>query len=537
MADPMAITFGLLASSGDPQSVDLLVAGLDSEDPLIRRHAASAMSRRGSGRGLIEVIRRLQILDMESRNELTEHATKLSASLRQCLLHGDAQLRINALELTLASQDFDQIDSLVTLLRDRGCVQHEQVAQTVNALTDLLFDHSHLPSSAAPPGGRYLRNAPQVRSKYLNALDQGVSTYAKLALPEPLVHSILVLAEPEHLAAKRLLANPSTECRDLARRLLMTDTHPGVMRLILESISRNYPLPYTLDALSRRRDVEFITTLLRWMPERLTVFQQKNLRSISNLAWIDDSGTLLEQIPPGLQSALVTFLSATGVASQRKIAVQEWLVRHGTPEGRGAASGVLDFLDNEAVQGILEEGLESEDADVQAWATTQIRPHAIPNAMAMLVERLDSPLPAVREAAQQELSDFSLERLLDLFEHLDHEACRRAGVLLRKIDPYCTRKLDRELSHAVRRRRIRAARATHAFGLAGEVAPALLVMLDDDDALVRRTAVEVLADVGVVEIQEVLIDRLKDDSPRVRDAAKKSLERWNETYGGVLTAK
>lgn len=537
MADPLAITFGLLASSGDPQSVDLLIAALDSEDPLIRRHAASAMSRRGSGRGLIEVIRRLQILDTESRNELTEHASKLSASLKQCLVHGDAQLRLNALELTLASQDFEQIDALITLLRDRGCAQHEQVAQAIDALTDLLFDHSHHPSTAPPVGGRYLRNAPQVRSRYLNALDQGVSTYAKLVLAEPLVHAILVLAEPEHLAPKRLLANPSPECRELAKRLMLTDTHPGVMRLILESLSRNYPLPYTLDAITRRRDVEFITTLLRWMPDRPTVFQQKNLRNVTNLVWLDDSGGLLEQIPPGLQPALVTFLSATGIAGPRKIGVQEWLVRHGTPEGRGAASGVLDFLDNESVQGILEESLESADADVQAWATSQIRPHAVPNAMAMLVERLDSPLPAVREAAQQELSDFSLERLLDLFDHLDHDACRRAGVLLRKIDPHCIRKLDRELSHAVRRRRIRAARATHAFGMASDVAPALLVMLDDDDPLVRRTAVEVLADVPMVEIQEVLIDRLKDESPRVRDAAKKSLEQWNEAYGGVLTAK
>lgn len=530
MADPREITFGLLASSGDPQSVDLLMAGLDSADPAIRRQAGSAMSKRGSGRGLVEMIRRLQQLDPETRADLIERAPKLSGGLRQCLLHGDSELRLNALELTVASEDFELLDSLVQLLRDRNCPQHEQVGLAVSALTDRLFDYCHEAIPTASISGKSPRNLQQVRSKVLGILDQGVSTYAKLSLPEPVVHGILVLAEPEHLSVKRLLSNPSPECRELSRRLLLTDTHPGVMRLILESASRNYPLPGTLDVVSKRGDLEFLSYLLRWMPTRPTVFQQKNLRNVTALSWLEDGEELLNRIPPGLQPALVTFLGATGVPAVKKIGVQEWLVRHGTPEGRTAASGVLDFLDGEAVKGILVDGLESDDAEVQAWATSQIRPHSMPNAMAMLVERLDSPLPAVREAAQQELADFSIERLLDLFEHLDHEACRRAGLLIRKIDPNCLRKLDRELSHAVRRRKIRAARAAHAFGMGPDLAPGLLVLLDDDDPLVRRTAVEVLADVPMIEIREVLADRLGDDSPRVRDAARKSLERWMESF-------
>jgi HEAT repeat protein len=141
----------------------------------------------------------------------------------------------------------------------------------------------------------------------------------------------------------------------------------------------------------------------------------------------------------------------------------------------------------------------------------------------LLIERLDSPLPAVREAARGELASFDLSMVLNLFEHLDRNLCLRVGALIRKTDPDCVHKLMDELNQPIRRRRIRAARAAEALGLAPDVERGLLAMLSDDDSIVRRIAAELLVCIPSPEVIVGLTALLQDPSPRVRDAADRSL--------------
>lgn len=160
---------------------------------------------------------------------------------------------------------------------------------------------------------------------------------------------------------------------------------------------------------------------------------------------------------------------------------------------------------------------------MQAWATSQLRALGVPQAIRLLIERLDSPLPAVREAARDELGSFNFELLLTIFEHLDETVGRRSGDLMRKIDPDWRPKLIAELASPIQRRRIRAARAAHALGLARDAQDGLVEMLSAAETLVRRTAAEVLGDVPTAEVVAALAAVLHDPSPRVREAAERSL--------------
>ena len=90
--------------------------------------------------------------------------------------------------------------------------------------------------------------------------------------------------------------------------------------------------------------------------------------------------------------------------------MQEWLVRHGSAQGRRGAASVLDRLDFETTQSILLEGLDSEDEDVSAWATGELRPRHVPNAFRLLISRLgdtvgegagrrEKPAPSLHDGA------------------------------------------------------------------------------------------------------------------------------------------
>ena len=62
------------------------------------------------------------------------------------------------------------------------------------------------------------------------------------------------------------------------------------------------------------------------------------------------------------------------------------------------------------------------------------------------------------------------------------------------------------------------------MGMHLKVVPALIEMLADDDAMVRRTAVEVLGSIRSADSMRAIQGMIDDESLRVRETAAKILE-------------
>jgi hypothetical protein len=524
MADPLVKTFELLAESKSTAAVDLLLTALDSKYAVIHDKAVAALLRRGTTRCQTEVIRRLTTLTTAGRRLLEEQGLRLSSTLRQCLLHGDAELRVNALEVVTAAECYDQASTLLQILQKADDPAHAEACQALATLVNRLYEQLTLGGGRRPGVDRFQRNLPQIRQTILSALDGACNQFETLSCKAEVVEAVLVLGEPDTFAVRKVLLQNVPACRELASYLLMSSTHPGVMRLLMEFMKHNYPIPKALEAFEQRSDPEFICYVLREFPERPSENQQKNFKQLTSVDWLTRQLLPLSAVPPSLHEPLVWFVQATGVSPEEKIDIYKWILLHGGMQGRVAAGKILETADPSCVRGILFDSLDSEDEDVQAWATGQLRAQGVPEALRLLIERLDSPLPAVREAARGELNGFNLGLLLNIFDHLDPKVCRRCGVLLRKIDPECQQKLIEELNNPIQRRRIRAARAARQLGLAREVQSCLLLMLSDADSQVRRTVAEILADIPNANVVAGLTALLNDPSPRVREAAEQSLE-------------
>lgn len=517
MSDPVARTFELLTASPSAFAGEVLLAALEVEEKALRDRAAAALLTRSGARGHVEVIRRWGKFDEAVRSRIDRRAKHLEPALKYAIEHGDELLRRNAHEVARRCEAYDLLPVLLRALDSDDDRLADDAAQTIRELTDRLFEHLNQRGGIAP------RNPPVVRSQFLTALDQSITRFDERRRPEVIVETILALGDPGHFAVKKALWQGAPACRELAARLLLTSRHPGVMRLVLESFSLNYPHVRVFEAVSRRSDPEFICFLLRWFPQRLTKIQQKNFAQIESVAWLDRTGAGLEAIPPALEPALIRLIAALGVPFETKLAVQEWLLRNGSPEGRLAAADALGRVDQSAVQQIVLEGLSCDDPGVQAWATGQLRSFGGPEAFTLLIERLDSPLEQVRRAAREELSGFDLNVMLDLYEQLAPETCRRAGELLWKIDPDLLALVRAELAGPLRRRKIRVAQAVWKMGLHEHVVDALGGMLEED-ALVRRVAAEILATIASSEADRYLQRAADDPSPRVREVALRALE-------------
>ena len=523
MAGPIDKTMQVLASTANAQALEVLVAALDVAHEHIQSTAVTALIKRNSSRGQLEVIRRLTRFSDKVRSSVESQVGRLSDALRQALLHGDSEMRTNGLELVRSAEDFSQLPVLLEMLKDGPIETTNLAADSLRDLVDRLYEHCQTGNASRSPT-RYLRNAPQVKHKVLSNFDRALLHFAGLSHQREIVEAVLILGEADNFAIKRLLTQGGVECRQLTSSLLMTSKHPGVMELVLEYMSRNYPPPQIFEVIAQRDDPEFIAHLLHNFPKNLTAAHQKNYRQIESVAWLSGSTLLLEEIPPSLQEKVVQFVSATGLPANVKLSVQEWVVRHGPPEGRLAAADVFSAMGDDTVQSIISNSLNSDDEDIQAWATSQLRSQGISEALPLLIERLDSPLPTVRDAAREELQSFNVTSMIEMFEELDPAVCLNAGKLIAKIDPNCFDKLRLELASPIRRKRIRAARAAGMMGMQVEVLSSLVAMLEDSDPLVRRTGIETLSQVHNNESIHSISQLLEDVNPRVRDAAARALD-------------
>ncbi|MCA9072225.1 MAG: HEAT repeat domain-containing protein, partial [Planctomycetaceae bacterium] len=453
---------------------------------------------------------------------LERTTTALTPAIRQCFFVNRDEWESAAFELTHAGEAYGMVDTLLELLRSDRSNLHEEAIQTLRHLVNRLYEHlhGHKDSDAEP-----LKNASQIQHLVLVSLEQSLAYFHELAHADVIVESLLALGGAGHQVTSRLLNESSMECRALAKELLQTSHHPGVMRYVLDSLSKPYPSSRILDAIQTREDPEFLLATLRWVPRRWTNTQERNLRQIEQHPWTRGGYEALELIPEELQPALMEFVSVTGLSRQHKREIRQWIVRHGCPAARNIAIELLGELDSGTVQEIVLDGLDSEDPDVQAWATSQLRSQHVPDALNKLIDRLDSPEAVVQQVARQELQGFNLDCLLAKFEAMSPRARKNGAELLEKIDRDYLSKLTQEYHHAIRRRRIRALRATAAFGWQPKVLPALLEMLKDDDNLIRRTTIEVLEHIPSGQTIAALVALKNDPSERVRDTVEQALTR------------
>jgi len=530
MAEPLAKTFDFLTTTGNVNAVDVLIYALSSPDEPIRERAGIALLRRAATRGQIEVIKRFDGLPARVRSMLLEQQPgRLTAALRHCLLYGDDALRNSARDLVLEGEYYDQVPSLLEMIESGQEHLYELGRMLLGELTDRLFEHVHGGKEArraaaeGEPARKPLKNAAKVGMGVLAALEGALQRFGRLKHPDEVVEAALVLGAVDHESARKLLTQAATECRELAGRLLMSSRRPGVMQLVLDLMSRNYPPPRAFQVLQERTDPEFIAHLLGRFPKNLGETSLKNFRQVESVAWLKPGSAILPAIPPGLHDPLVSFVAAIGIPHQEKTIVYQWVIHNGSTEGRLAAAEVLTVLDDRAVKKALYSSLQSNDEDAQVWATSQLRARGVPEALRLLIERLDSPHESVRNVAREELHSFNLDLMLNLYEHLDPGLCLRAGQLVRKIDTECIPKLRQEFTSPIARRRMRAARASLALGLDHDVLAELLELARDDDSLVRRTAAEVLAAIEAPQALQALNELKDDQNPRVREEAAKGL--------------
>lgn len=530
MSGPLSKTFAVLTASDSAEAVDLLLAALASRYEAICLPAALSLTERNGLNGQREVLRRLPKLPTSVQLALQARSERFDGLLRQLLLHGDAEQCAEGFNGVRWLRAVDQIPSLTELMCRANSPHLDGAEQCLRDLVALLEDD--LRGTSVTDAARNTVIAR--RDRALIHLEQALAKYDSLVVKDALLEGILILAPPLHSAVKKVLWNGPAECRERAGKMLLSSRHPKIMRQVLESLRQRYPHPKAFEAVRLRTDVEFLCELFRFCSAKSNSALDQNLKQIERLAWLETDDPPFAVIPPALQPGMLSFVFATKVPQDDKAKTQDWLLRNGGPEGRMAAAEQAALVDENVLQSVLVDSLDAEDEHVQAWAVTQLRQHAVPEAFALLLQRLDSPSAEVRAAVRDELSGFNLELVMGLLDSLDAATALRVGELLRKIDPQVCAKLQRDILSALRSKRLRAAQAAVKLGYQRQLLQPLLSLARDSDVLVRRAVAELLGTVHEPDVLPVLETLANDAHARVREAAAHSLIAWQQETAGQL---
>jgi hypothetical protein len=525
-SQPLKTTFSILGRTSAGEVAEVLAAALSVPCEAIQFAASEALLARVAISGHLAVLEKLDSLPESVTDLVRRQPHAVAGALRQSLLSGNAATRRVGWLVIRRTEQFEQFANLLELMTLSGLPDREALEDTFRWIVNRLYDHWQ--SGVTDPAAT--ARALAVRQRWMADLLSCVDRFDDFVNPELILEAMLILGEPSDAIVKRWLWHGTQWCRELADRLLLESRHPGVLRFLAKSLEQRYPHPFVLQAIQQRSDLEFVSSLLRSISQRNSSFFFVNLQQLSEVTWLELPLSILDTLPTDLQPALCTFVQATPLPRSTKSAVQEWMLQYGTAAGRQAAESLAP-IDTSVWQYAVQQSLDSDDADVQAWATSQLRAHGIPEAFSLLVERVNSPHAVVREAARKELAGFETDRVLGLCDSLSNDEARRVGQLLLQVDLEALAKLRRKLAHPARQKRLQTARSVAKLGLATQLIDAVVTLAEDSDPLIRRSATEILVAVESDAARRTLEQLANDPHPRVHEAAQKALEEWNRQFG------
>lgn len=532
--DPLALTFSILESHDSPEAGETLLEAVTGSWLPAAKLAAAALVNRRSQLAILEMVRRNDQLHDEVCAYFARNPQRFVPALRQCLSGSDRGDRMAGLKFIQRTRNTTQIPAMIGLLDNSDELTQSLAATALVELADQL-SRRLLTQDAELLPGLDADAARSLRTDILNRLNARLSDFAQLRHAEPLVEVILILGRIEDEAVVNVLDKRGEACKAVAARILGTSVRPGVMELVCQALTRQYPAPVFFDVLQQRDDPDFAEHLLTWLPSPRSRLLVNNLGRIKSLPWLLPEHPVLTGLPTALHPKLMALMQVVKGPPEALQEIRAWLVRSSDASGRKAAEEILQTLGTDQVQHILYEALDSEDGEIQAWATHQLRQQKMPDAFNQLLSRLDAVEEVVREAAREELSDFNLARLLELFPQLPASTSRKCGEIVSRLDAQVISQLRTELAHPWRWKRVRATRAADSLGLAESVLSDIIKLSEDVDTLVRRTAVEVLAKYPNPSSAAALKRCAGDDSRIVREAAHQAMETLRSTLSSART--
>src|SRR5438477_7687485 len=474
----LTTTFDVLANSENEAAAAVLVTALDATQREVRDLAFTALLAHRNAAAELNVLRRWPELSQRWKQQVADRPGWLSGAIRAAIVNRDPNLYECACEAAVYTRDYDSIPVLVAAASDPTNAFAARVAAATLELTELLAEEL-----AAPRDYRIRRDPHLQRDHVVVSLEKVLTTAGQQCRRE-LLEAFLLLASRDNVVLKRILQTPTDRIAASVIEQLTLNTRPGIERLLLSYLDDPHAPLSAMQVVGKRGDISFIRQVARKVGAEPTPVVRTNLHRIDSLPWVAQNVSILDALRESEQAGIVHLAVESAAPRASALQIVDYIARHGKLEGRRIAAQALADLHGPAANDLVLHLQKDEDAEVRAAAARQLRARNIPGAIQQLLSLLESSHPAEREAAQEGLAEFTLERFSSNFDQMTPQARVVAGSLVRRVDSQVIEKLGMELTATARSRRKRALELAVALDAIATLQDAIAAAVKDEDQYV-----------------------------------------------------
>jgi len=528
MSSSLKTTFDLLAETANEAATDVLLEALDSPRSEIKFAALKVVTQRRSTRLHNELLLRWHTFNERAKSILVESSSPLTKAVRDAILSQDNQLAANGCDAVLRMSEYDLIPVLVTAAEESKNPNQDQAAQTILALSELLYDEVVLPRDY-----RKRRDPQVVRRFVVGALEASINRFDDHQKRE-IVEAFLVLTTCENSTLSGLLRYTNTNVFQAAQQLLANSPRLGVIRLVLNFLEAPHTPAPVRDVISSRHDISFLRHLLKKINDNLTTYTRTNLRKIDRFDWLRGNLSQLLALNGAEQAGLVSLVVASSMEQSATFDVIRYLIDSGQPEGRRAAAGALHQFGGQEAEDLMFELSADGDPLVQARVVGHLRATGAPGALPRLIQLLESPHEVVRAALRDCLAEFTFSRYLAAFDTLDESVRATTGTLVKRVDIKAVSCLAEEIASPARNRQLRAIEMAIAMDAIQDLEREIIALGESPDHIVRLAAVKGMACCDTQRIRAALRNLMLDRATSVKEAAERVLQMFADRKTGPL---
>jgi hypothetical protein len=519
MSNGLSTTFQILSKTENESAVRVLLPALDSPQPTIQDGALAALLTRHNTAAQTEILRRTSSLSQRWKYIIQAQSGRLTGAMRDAVLGHDEALAQKACTAAVMFSNFDLIPTLLTALESPSQSKVEMASATLMKLIDQLCGEL---SRGEEGGGR--SDLQWIHKHVLTCLETSMQRYGRHNRRE-VIEAFLYLTDSDNVVLNEILENPHHVLYLVFTDTMSKSSHGGITSLLLNYLDKPQIPSSVMSIMANRCDVNFIREFLCKVGVEPSPAVCQNLKRMVVITWLRNIKGIVNSLSEEAQHSLVVLATASGISREQIYTVIEYVLLNGKPAGRREAVRALADFNGSNANALALKALNDADSQVQANVITQLRHRGIPGIMQKLVEKLDSPHHAVRQAAREALSEFSFKRFLGSYETLDESSRKSSAELMKKVDQQAIPLLCDELQSPARSKRLRGLEIVKIMNVAMQVEEQLICLLQDDDHIIRAEAATILGGCRSRGVKQALQEVAQDESSDVREAAQSSFEK------------
>ncbi|HUT10983.1 MAG TPA: HEAT repeat domain-containing protein [Thermoguttaceae bacterium] len=521
-------TFDYLSKTENEAALEVLIAGLDASHQPTQHLALRTLMDRRDPQGHREVFRRLPKLDEHCRAIVSERPERLKNVVGETVRNADGKSCASACNAIVAFRLYEVLPALVSVLSNEENPNTDLVAHTVLKLTESFYrELSGIDDQPAR------KNQENLRIRITGALEDAVKKYHRHERKE-IVEALLLLAKSKSVVLRRLLQRPEERSHHAIVESLSYSPRGGVTRLLLAFLEDPQMPLVVAKVICGRCDAKFVGHLARTVGSHPTKTVVETLERFDSIAWALPGHEVFGKLDDAAQEGAVQIVVNSSMDRALALKVIGYLLMEAKPAGRRAAAKALGQFEGPEANTLVIKGLNDEDPQVRANLLVQVRSRRIPGALSLMIRMVDSRDEEVHRALREAMPEFTFCHFLANLDNMPENLIATAGHVVSKIDRECKSKLEAEMTGPSPVRRRRAVQAAVATGLADDLEQTIILLLSDEDHVVRVAAAKSLADCKTLPTWEALRDALLDRSFVVKEAAEKSLQRISQSLLEVV---